>query len=123
MVYEQAAQQPTAGDAERFSFQIDVIMKIKKRVLAPLVVLVLSSIGARSADFQIPDGNLARKFFERTTVSLTPVYGVMKNRSDHVVTVHGFVDNAEICKELVEVLNKPVPAVFTCQKLHDGALK
>lgn len=99
------------------------MMKIKKRVLAPLVALVLPTFGARSADVLIPDGDLVRKFFESTTVSLTSVYGVMKNRSDHVATVHGFVDNAEICKELVEVLNKPGPSVFTCQKLHDGALK
>jgi hypothetical protein len=95
-------------------------MKIEWRVLATVLASALPCIDAHSADFQIPDGDLARKFFESTTVSLTPVYGVMKNRSDHVATVHGFVDNAQVCTELVEVLNKPRPSVFTCQKLHDG---
>jgi hypothetical protein len=98
-------------------------MKIEWRVLATMLVSVVPCIDAYSADFQIPDGDLARRFFENTPESLTPIYGVMKNRSDHVATVHGFVDNAQICMELVEVLNKPGPSVFTCQKLHDGALK
>ena len=98
-------------------------MKIEWRVVAMALLSAPLVVGASPADLQIPDNNRARKFFENTTVSLTPVYGVMKNRSDHVATVHGFVDNAQICMELVEVLNKPGPNVFTCLKLHDGALK
>lgn len=105
------------------AFNSEIIMKIEWQILAIMLVSIVPCIGAHSADFQIPDGDVARKLFENTTVSLTPVYGVMKNQSDHVATVQGFVDNAQICMELIEVLNKPGPSAFTCQKLHDGALK
>lgn len=97
-------------------------MKIEMRVQATVLASVVACIGACSLDFKTPDINLPRKFFENTTVSLTPVYGIMKNGRDHVATVHGFVDNDQVCMELIEVLNKPGPSAFTCQKLHDGAL-
>jgi len=98
-------------------------MTLKRRAFAITLLTALMCVGTYASDFQPPNPNLARRFFEDTTVSLTPVYGVMKNKSDHVATVHGFVDNAQICSEFIDLLNKTEAKVFTCLKLNDGALK
>ena len=105
------------------SVQMGRVMDLEKRILLAPILSVLLCVVACSSHFELPDGNLARKFFVETAVSATPVYGIMKNVSDHVATVHGFLDNAQICSELIEVLNKPELRLFTCLKLHDGVLE
>ena len=101
-----------------------------KRARSYLLILVITvfSTATNAADFEVPKQELVTKFFGTNNVSLTPVYAVMKNGNDHVVTVHGFVDNSEICKEFVDVLNKPkkrlaIKKLFACVRLNDGSLK
>lgn len=94
----------------------------KKSLLALTFLTSLLCVSIRASDIQFPDENLAKRFFEQTAVSLTPVYGVMKAGDDHVATVHGFVDNAQICREFVEALSNTKPKVFSCIKLNGGNL-
>lgn len=48
-----------------------------------------------------------RKYFAANKSGASPDYGVIKfgNPDDHVITVHGFMDDAASCKEVVEALN------------------
>jgi hypothetical protein len=94
-------------------------LKSKNAKDAVLVVIALAVLSACDSE---PDPQAARRFFEKANVSLTPVFGILKNGSDHVATVHGFVDNLSICEELVTTLNKPeATKSFSCAKLNDGA--
>lgn len=100
---------------------------MRSRLLC-LIILGFSILPLSScdSDSQFSDKESARHFFERNRANLTPVYGVIKNGVDHVATVHGFVDNLQICKEVIEVLNhegQRVTKDFSCAKLNDGTLK
>ena len=102
-------------------------MKASLSRIVPLIFVVSAlAFSNHVLSFEFPSKDIARNFFERNNVSPTPVYGVMKNKDDHVATVHGFADNLEICKEFVEILNKEGSQstnLFSCIKLNDGMLK
>lgn len=48
-----------------------------------------------------------RKYFAANKSGASPDYGIIKfgNPDDHVITVHGFMDDAASCEEVVEALN------------------
>lgn len=55
------------------------------------------------------DSNLdaPREFFAKHKIGSSPDWGIVKwgNPTDHVVTVHGFVDDYESCQILAAALN------------------
>ena len=101
-------------------------MELRTQQIYLLIVIVsILSIGTEVSGLEFPSKDVVRKFFEQNNVSLTPVYGVMKDKDNHVATINGFVDNLEICKEFVELLNKEgirSSNVFRCVKFNDGTL-
>lgn len=48
-----------------------------------------------------------RNYFAANKSGASPDYGIIKfgNPDDHVITVHGFMDDAASCNEVVEALN------------------
>ena len=48
-----------------------------------------------------------RNYFAANKSGTSPDYGIIKfgNADDHVITVHGFMDDAASCKEVVQALN------------------
>lgn len=96
----------------------------KKTAITLMLISLISglSISSEVCSFELPKKDAARKFFENTDVSLTPVYGIMNNPDDHVATVHGFFDNLEVCQVIVELLSKD-GHIYICVKLNDGVLK
>ena len=48
-----------------------------------------------------------RKYFASNKSGASADYGIIKlgNPDDHVITVHGFMDDSASCKEVVEALN------------------
>lgn len=102
-------------------------MKTGQRVIVLFIFLIsVISISNDVSSIELPIKNVVRNFFEKNNVSLSPVYGVIKGKDDHVATVHGFVDNLEICNEFITLLNKDGlrnTNLFSCVKLNDGALK
>lgn len=48
-----------------------------------------------------------RKYFAANKSVASPDYGIIKfgNPDDHVITVHGFMDDAASCEEVVAALN------------------
>lgn len=47
------------------------------------------------------------KYFAANKSGASPDYGIIKfgNPGDHVITVHGFMDDAATCEEVIEALN------------------
>lgn len=70
-----------------------------------------------------------REFFGRTRIGSSPDYGIIKPGDDHVITIHGFVDDAAVCHQLARALNedacKELPSgstclnPFTCERLNN----
>lgn len=88
------------------------------------IPILLASNEALSAEVQPQDST--KQFAQENTVSLSPVFGVMKNKHDHVATVHGFPDNLEICTEFAQLLNQQeahTSTSYSCVQLRDGAMK
>lgn len=73
-----------------------------------LILLVAISFGlvACSKD---PYASLdaPKKFFAGQTIGSSPDYGIVKfnDPADHVITVHGFADDAASCREVADALN------------------
>ena len=55
-----------------------------------------------------------RKFFNSHKIGSSADYGVMKFGNDHVITVHGFMDDFATCQEVVQAMN------FNACKETDG---
>jgi hypothetical protein len=65
-------------------------------------VLVLAGCDSKS-NLEAP-----RKFFSKNKIGNSPDYAIIKwnNPDDHVVTVHGFIDDLKGCLLIAEALNK-----------------
>jgi hypothetical protein len=75
------------------------------RTLALLVVIAVllpSCSMDRESTLAAP-----RKYFASNKSGASADYGIIKfgNPDDHVITVHGFMDDAASCEEVVEALN------------------
>jgi hypothetical protein len=70
-----------------------------------LLVVGALAVGAcaRKSNLDAP-----RAFFEKQKIGDSPDYAVIKwgDPSDHVVTVHGFLDDSKSCQIIVDALNK-----------------
>lgn len=73
-----------------------------------LTTLAVSAVLCASCSME-RDSALAapRKYFASNKSGASPDYGVIKfgNPDDHVITVHGFMDDAASCEEVAEALN------------------
>ncbi len=70
-----------------------------------------------------------RQYFESNKVGSSPDYAIVKwnNPTDHVATVHGFMDDMKSCQIMADALNKDACAEtggkgclnpFSCQPLN-----
>jgi len=85
-----------------------------KRFLALWVVtIVLGAIGCEENNFEGP-----RNYFTDNKIGYGADYGVMKRFDEHVISVHGFSNDLEVCLEIVEMLNEEEPDTYTCQPLN-----
>ncbi|WP_296280512.1 hypothetical protein [Pseudoxanthomonas sp.] len=73
-----------------------------------LVIFVVSAVLLASCSMD-RESTLAApgKYFASNKSGASADYGIIKfgNPDDHVITVHGFMDDAASCKEVVEALN------------------
>jgi hypothetical protein len=79
--------------------------KTKSAVLVGILILTLG--GCLSDD----DSNLdaPRKFFEKHKIGSSTDWGIIKWNNpyaDHVITVHGFLDDRETCITIADALNE-----------------
>jgi hypothetical protein len=80
------------------------------------LVALLSLTGCGNAnDLEAP-----RKFFAEHRSGKSPDYGIFKGLGDddHVVSVHGFMDDLSICLKLAAKLNEEEPGTYRCAPLN-----
>ena len=64
------------------------------------VLLITSLAGCQKDNL-----DASREFFNNHKIGSSPDYGVMKFGNDHVITVHGFMDDLATCHEVVTAMN------------------
>lgn len=64
------------------------------------IFFTTSLTGCHKDNLDVP-----REFFKNHKTSSSPDYGVMKFGNDHVITVHGFMDDLVTCQEVVTAMN------------------
>ncbi len=65
-----------------------------------LILVLLAAAGCQQQDLDGP-----RNYFDANKSGGSADYGIMKNGDDHVVTVHGFMDDLEMCQQIVSAMN------------------
>lgn len=75
-----------------------------------LVSFIISLVGCEKDNL-----DASREFFNNHKIGTSPDYGVMKFGNDHVITVHGFMDDLVTGQEVVTAMN------FNACKETDGA--
>ncbi len=91
----------------------------QSRTLITIVVAaVLAGCGVQEAD-----QSDVQQFFARHKIGSSPDYAVMKNRTDHLMTIHGYMDDRAVCLQLIESYNKDpslstLPGTYSCVPLN-----
>lgn len=80
------------------------------------VVMLLTISGCGDKD------ETPKDFFSKKAIGSSSDYGVYYdgNLEDHVATVHGFLDDHKVCKDIVEILESQGKGKrYSCRKLND----
>ncbi|MGH9340478.1 MAG: hypothetical protein ACRD1R_13030 [Acidobacteriota bacterium] len=89
------------------------------RVLATIVLAAtVGGCGVQKADQAD-----VQRFFSTHKVGSSPDYAVMKNGTDHLTTIHGYMDDLATCMQLIEPYNKDsslstLPGTYSCVPLN-----
>ena len=94
-------------------------------LLLIMFAIILSMIGCESKS----NIGSPREFFEKNKIGTSADYGIIKwgDSNDHVVTVHGFMDDLKSCALIADALNKDACSEtdgsnchnpFSCQALN-----
>lgn len=89
------------------------LMRTMKKTLLSFFMVGVLLAGCDSDNLDAP-----RKFFANNKIGNSPDFGIMKRGTDHVVTIHGFYDDLDVCQTLAAVLNRKEPNTYTCQPLN-----
>ena len=72
---------------------------------------------------QDSDQNDVKAFFAKHKIGSSPDYAVMKNGTDHLMTIHGYTDDLAVCMQLIEPYNRGsslsvIPGGYSCVPLN-----
>lgn len=79
-------------------------------------------IGCESGSKEVGQ-EAVKDFFSKNRVGSSPDYAVMKNGTDHLLTIHGYANDRDVCMKLIEPYNKnqslsSIPGSYTCVPLN-----
>ena len=96
---------PAASTTQRGLTQALGLMP--KIIVGRLILLTAALILAGCSDDPYSTLDAPKQFFSDHKIGSSADYGIIKFRdpSDHVITVHGFADDAGSCKEVADALN------------------
>jgi len=82
----------------------------------------LPFIGCESGQ-KVVGQEAVKEFFAKNRVGSSPDYAVMKNGTDHLLTVHGYGNDLDVCLRLIEPYNRDpslstIPGIYTCVPLN-----
>ncbi|MFZ2168386.1 MAG: hypothetical protein WAW61_01985 [Methylococcaceae bacterium] len=83
-------------------------------------IIIVSSLFILSGCEQSESLDAPQKFFSKNKSGKSPDYGIFKGLGDedHVVTVHGFLDDLSFCLKLAMKLNEEEPGMYRCVPLN-----
>lgn len=99
---------------------------MKKAELPSIIIvmfLVFVSFSGCDSGQKVVDQETVKKFFAKNRVGSSPDYAVMKNGTDHLLTIHGYADDLDVCLRLIEPYNRDqslsvVQGKYTCVPLN-----
>lgn len=64
-----------------------------------------------------------KRYFSKHKVGSSPDYAIVKNGTDYLVTIHGYMDDQAVCLALIKPLNDDpnlsvVPGAYSCVPLN-----
>jgi len=100
-------------------------MKKKNIIQTLCIVLVATFLVSCNKLFTTKRDSDVTKFFRSGKCGISPDYAIElqstmePSRWDHVITVHGFVNDGEISQKLVDYLNQSTNSVYRAVKLNN----
>lgn len=93
------------------------------QIAAIIMLIMFVSLTGCESKQKIVDQEAVKKFFTKNRVGSSPDYAVMKNGTDHLLTIHGYGDDLDVCLRLIEPYNRDpslsiIPGSFTCVPLN-----
>lgn len=87
-----------------------------------LIIIGLTAAIA-ACGVQDSDQDDVQRFFAGHKIGTSPDYAVMKNGTDHLMTIHGYADDLSVCMQLIEPYNKDpslstLPGTYSCVPLN-----
>lgn len=103
---------------QSFEGRVDMKSWRSRGLITVGLAVVLISCGVQDSD----QGDVQR-FFARHKIGSSPDYAVMKNGTDHLMTIHGYGDDLGVCMQLIEPYNKDpslsaLPGSYSCVPLN-----
>ena len=94
-------------------------MKHSAQWIAAFILGAVTGCSVRQAD-----QSDVQRFFSKHKIGSSADYAVMKNGDDHLMTIHGYVDDYSTCMDLIEPYNRDpaltvVPGTYSCERLND----
>ena len=80
-------------------------------------ILLIIGLALSAASFAT-DVKELKGFFSKNKIGHSADYGVFKNDNDYIISVHGFDKDLEVCLEIVAMLNKKQPDIYSCKPLN-----
>lgn len=92
--------------------------------IAVLIMLIMFvSLPGCESKQKVVGQEAVKDFFAKNRIGSSPDYAVMKNGTDHLLTIHGYGDDLDVCLRLIEPYNRDsslsiIPGSFTCVPLN-----
>lgn len=90
-----------------------------------LIFSLVFSVALAGCEWKAQDSNQndVKAFFAKHKVGSSPDYAVMKNGTDHLLTIHGYTDDLAVCMQIIEPYNRDaslsvIPGVYSCVPLN-----
>ena len=93
-----------------------------RAILAAVLLAPLLLVGCDGEPKHVTQ-EAVKEFFAKNRVGSSPDYAVMKNGTDHLLTIHGYANDLETCLQLIEPYNRDpslstIPGKYTCVPLN-----
>lgn len=94
---------------------------MRTTIIISLIVFVIF-IACESGP-KVVEQEAVKEFFAKNRVGSSPDYAVMKNGTDHLITIHGYSNDLDVCLRLIEPYNRDpslstIPGSYTCVPLN-----
>ena len=88
-----------------------------RRTCALMLMIVLLGIVSACSTDHVPEGQKA------DAVGIYKSSAISSSELQHVATIHGWLDDFDVCLEIVEFLEREEPGRYTCRFVNDDSGK